>query len=55
MQIINAPQRPVYRCKKCNEVLDLRRKRNPFIKTFLFWLPLKKFFCTRCLKVRYLF
>ena len=55
MHLITAPQRPVYRCKKCKEILDIRRKRGIMVKAFLFWLPVKKFFCTRCLKVRYHF
>jgi hypothetical protein len=55
MHLVAKPSSPVYRCKKCNEILYSRRKRGLLIKTFLFWLPVKKFFCDRCLKMRYHF
>lgn len=40
-------------CKRCKGQMDLRVKRNPLIKLFLFWLPLKKYFCTHCLRGAY--
>lgn len=55
MQLVTTPPRPIYRCKKCKEILNIRRKRGLIVKTVFFWLPLKKFFCTRCLKTRYHF
>jgi hypothetical protein len=45
--------RPVLRCSKCDQILRTRVKRNFLIKTLLFWLPLKVFFCSKCLKRRY--
>lgn len=55
MELVTDPSRPIYRCKKCKEILYTRRKRGVLLKTFLFWLPVKKFFCDRCLKTRYHF
>lgn len=40
-------------CKKCKQGLHLRIPRGVLIKTFLFWLPMKKYFCTNCLRKRY--
>lgn len=41
-------------CKKCNKELE-RVNRDSFVRVFLSWLPLKKYFCTRCLRSRYVF
>jgi len=35
------------RCRTCNGSLS-RIKRGPLIKTFLFWLPVKRYVCYRC-------
>jgi len=53
MEIVRDTPRAVYKCKKCNEPLQNRRKRGFLLKTTLFWLPVRKFFCERCLKTRY--
>lgn len=47
------PKQTYPTCKKCKHILDLRVPRGPLVKVFLFWLPLKKYFCTNCLKSRY--
>lgn len=47
---INQPK-PI--CKKCNIEFDFRVKRGPFVRTFLFWLPLKRYQCVSCLKRYY--
>jgi uncharacterized protein YlaI len=53
MQIVKNDPRPLYTCKRCREPLTTRRKRGLLLKTALFWLPIRKFFCERCLKTRY--
>lgn len=35
-------------CNKCNEPLE-RIPRTPFMKTVLFWLPIRNYFCYRCM------
>lgn len=49
--IQRANQYPV--CKRCKCQMDTRIRRSAFVKNVLFWLPLKKYFCTSCLKGRY--
>lgn len=41
------------KCRICDEILDIRVKRNILIKTLLFWLPIKVYFCARCANKRY--
>ena len=38
----------VYCCKKCKNEFDERLHRGQFVKTFLFWLPLRKYACYKC-------
>ena len=35
-------------CPKCKNELHDRIHRAFFVKTFLFWLPLKRYMCYRC-------
>lgn len=42
-----------YHCVRCKKKLHARVKRNVFIKTFLFFLPIKIYFCSKCLTNRY--
>jgi hypothetical protein len=40
------------KCKKCGQEMD-RIKRPSFAKTFLFWLPYRRYFCYNCLRKRW--
>lgn len=42
------PTRSKPRCNTCNNTLD-RIPRTLFMKKFLFWLPIRNYFCYRCL------
>lgn len=35
-------------CPKCKTPFDARLHRNFFVKTFLFWLPLRRYACYTC-------
>jgi uncharacterized protein YlaI len=41
------------KCWVCDQVLDTRVKRNFLLRTLLFWLPVKVYFCTKCASKRY--
>ena len=43
------------RCRVCEEIMNTRVKRNPLIRTLLFWLPIKVYFCQKCVSKRYVF
>jgi hypothetical protein len=47
-------EKPDLKCYKCSTVYHYRIKRNWFVKYFLFFLPIKIYFCGRCVKNRYL-
>jgi hypothetical protein len=40
-------------CSKCKSVLDSRAHRSWFVKTFLFWLPIRNFKCYKCNRTQY--
>jgi hypothetical protein len=40
-------------CAKCNSKLDQRVPRGVIVKTFLFWLPIKRYLCFKCNKKKY--
>lgn len=42
-------------CFKCKTTLDSRAHRSLFVKTFLFWLPIRKFKCYKCKRTQYAF
>lgn len=42
------------RCRGCKASIS-RIKRGPFVKTFLFWLPIKRYVCYRCNRKTYRF
>jgi hypothetical protein len=42
-------------CFKCKSALDSRAHRGWFVKTFLFWLPIRKFKCYKCKRTQYAF
>ena len=46
--------KPHLRCYKCSTVYHYRIKRGWFLKYVLFFLPIKIYFCGRCVKNRYL-
>jgi hypothetical protein len=39
-------------CRRCKAELH-RRHRTILVKTLLFWLPLKKYYCYGCLRYRW--
>jgi len=43
----------VLRCHKCSAPLHFEKTRNWFGRNILFFLPLHKYFCAKCLKNRY--
>jgi uncharacterized protein YlaI len=43
------------KCHVCDQILDTPAKRNILVKTLLFWLPIKAYFCTKCATKRYVF
>lgn len=40
-------------CPKCKDVLNTRVKRNLLLKLFFFWLPIRVYFCQKCVAKRY--
>ena len=40
-------------CAKCGSSFHFQMHRNWLIKTFLFFLPLRVYFCAKCQKSRY--
>lgn len=40
-------------CFKCNKKMEDRTPRGALVKTFLFWLPLKRYRCYSCGRKRY--
>lgn len=40
-------------CSKCKSVLESRAHRSWFVKTFLFWLPIRNFRCYKCKRTQY--
>lgn len=45
--------KPYLRCSKCATMYHYRVKRGWFLKYVLFFLPVKIYFCARCVKKRY--
>jgi transposase-like protein len=41
-------------CPKCNSQFDYRVHRSFFVKTFLFWLPLRRYACYSCKRKYYI-
>jgi hypothetical protein len=41
-------EKKTYLCPKCKSVLDYRIHRSFFVKTFLFFLPIKRYNCYHC-------
>lgn len=41
------------KCWRCQEIMNTRVKRNFLLRTLLFWLPVKVFFCAKCVSKRY--
>jgi len=40
-------------CPKCKGELDTRVSRGLFVKTLLFWLPVKRYICYKCRRKKY--
>jgi hypothetical protein len=45
--------KPWLRCRKCSSVYHYKVPVNWFLSGVLFFLPIKAFFCARCLTVRH--
>ncbi|HZY36345.1 MAG TPA: hypothetical protein VFE53_06830 [Mucilaginibacter sp.] len=50
----DAFDKPVLRCHKCSSTFHYRIPRGWFLKYVLFFLPIKVYFCGRCVKFRYI-
>lgn len=51
-QQTDVKEKPLLRCYKCSTVYHYKARPNWFFRTFLFFLPIKGYFCARCLKTR---
>nr|MBB6140635.1 ribosomal protein L37AE/L43A [Mucilaginibacter sp. X5P1] len=40
-------------CPRCKNELDARIRRGFWVKTFLFWLPIKRYICYNCQRKLY--
>jgi hypothetical protein len=47
-------EKPFLRCGKCGAVFHFSIKKNWLLRNVLFFLPIKLYFCAKCLKTRYL-
>jgi len=45
----------IYACPKCKAERNFRVRRSYFVRTFLFWLPLKRYTCYNCKNKYYVF
>ena len=43
------------KCDHCEREYQLRVKRGFLVKTFLFWLPVKRYLCGNCMKHYYVY
>ena len=46
-------QKEVLRCRKCSAPYHYEKKRNWLGRTLLSFLPVRRYFCAKCLKDRY--
>ncbi len=46
-------EKPLLKCRKCGTGYHYKVPVNGFLKAVLFFLPIKSYFCARCLKTRY--
>ena len=46
-------QKKILRCSKCSAPYHFEKPRNWFGRNVLFFIPLKRYFCAKCLKDRY--
>ena len=53
--MINVSEHRVYApvCSHCHKPFNERAHRPLFVKTFLFWLPLSRYYCFRCNRKAY--
>lgn len=52
---IDLMQKKTLKCPKCGAPLHFEKKRNWYGRNILFFLPIRRYFCARCLKDRYMF
>lgn len=45
--------KPILKCYKCGTPYHYKIKRNWLLRNVLFFLPVKTFFCGKCVKKRY--
>jgi hypothetical protein len=48
-------QKKVLRCFKCSAPYHFEKKRNWMGRNLMFFLPIRRYFCAKCIKDRYLF
>lgn len=52
-QDLNARKSKLPLCPVCNLEFKRRVKRGMWVKLFLFWYPVKRYFCANCLECYY--
>jgi len=45
--------KPFMHCRRCSQPFHYKMPRNWFGRNLLFFLPIKRYFCAKCLKPRY--
>lgn len=53
IESIGSKGKKIHLCPKCKSQLDDRIPRSFFVKTLLFFLPLKRYMCYRCQRKTY--
>jgi len=53
MASVPASAKPALRCYRCSTAYHYKVRRGWFIKNVLFFVPIKIYFCPRCVKNRY--
>jgi len=51
--ITNTHKEKTYTCLWCKSELRDRAHRGPLVKAFLFWLPIKRYWCYKCMRRKY--
>lgn len=54
METATKVKRKMHKCHGCNEKMS-RMGRDLFTKYVLFWLPLRRYYCKKCLRTKYVF
>lgn len=46
-------EKPLLKCSKCSTAYHYKAPLNWFFRNLLFFVPIKAYFCARCVKIRY--